>query len=59
LHSSETRKCLVNGRALKYVESGDLALLFNGKIYLKGRDSRVVKINGKQVNLNLLDEVNA
>lgn len=59
LHFSETRKCYVNFARDQMVDSGDLALLAgDGKIYIKGRLNRSGKINGKLLNLNLMDNVN-
>lgn len=57
LHSSETRKCLINGQSKKFIDSGDKAVVFGRKVYLHGRDDRVVKINGKLTDLNLLEQV--
>lgn len=57
LHSSESRKCIVNGESQKFANSSDRALVLGEKIFLKGRDNRSVKINGKLTNLNLLEDV--
>ena len=57
LHASEKRICFINNEKLKVVESGDLAFVENKRIYVKGRSDRQVKINGKMVNLILLENV--
>ena len=49
---------MINGEVKEYAESGDRAFVSDGKVYLKGRDDRVVKINGKLTDLNLLEQVN-
>lgn len=57
LHSSDTRKCLINDEVREYAESGDRALVKAGKVYVKGRDDRLVKINAKLTDLNALEQV--
>jgi hypothetical protein len=57
LHASEKRICFINNEKLKLIESGDLAFVENKRIYVKGRSDRQVKINGKMVNLFLLENV--
>ena len=57
LHSSETRKCYINGKRSNFIESGDFVVFKNKRVYVKGRTNRLVKINGKMVNLILLENV--
>ena len=57
-HSSDVRQCSIDGEKLNFVESGDFVVLKNKRVYVKGRTNRLVKINGKMVNLVLLESVN-
>jgi hypothetical protein len=57
VHSSTTRICFVNGIQNGLISSGDNAVLVNNKLYLKGRNDRIVKINAKLLDLNNLENV--
>lgn len=58
-HSSETRKCIVNGETKEFVNSGDEVLIVNNSIYFRHRTNKLsFKINGKLVDLSLLEKVN-
>ncbi len=56
-HSSQTRICHVNGSKLEYSNSGDLVKIKNKKIFIQGRVDNCVKLNGKLVDLTLLEMV--
>lgn len=56
-HSSQTRKCLINGKQQNYVDSGDMVEVYKNNIYLNGRNNRTVKINAKLTDLFLLESV--
>ena len=56
-HSSQTRICQVNGSKLEYSNSGDLIKIKNKKIFIQGRVDNCVKLNGKLVDLTLLEMV--
>ena len=58
MHSSKTRVCYLDGQRVYLIESGDMGLIKNKKLYLKGRCDRFVKINAKMLNLTLLEKVN-
>ncbi len=57
LHFSGTRLCFIDGVNNNFIESSDQAILINGRLYVKGRNSRTVKINGKRVDLNQIEWV--
>ena len=56
-HSSETRECFINGHKPKYIDSGDNIEIYMNQIYLTGRNNRIIKINSKLTDLNLLEMV--
>ena len=56
-HASDTRQCLINGEKIDFINSGDLIKITKGKIYLKRRTNRTIKINGILTNLENIDLV--
>ena len=56
-HSSQTRICHVDGSKSDYSNSGDLVKIKNKQIFIQGRADDCVKLNGKLVNLSLLEMV--
>ncbi|RNA26667.1 acyl- synthetase family member 4 isoform X1, partial [Brachionus plicatilis] len=54
-HSSQIRKCYINGVNQKIIQSGDLVLFKNSQVFLKGRIDRLVKINANLVDLDLIE----
>ena len=54
---SETRKCLLNNEIKSYIDTGDEVCYYNNKLYYKGRMNKIIKINGKLLNINLLQKV--
>jgi hypothetical protein len=57
--SSKTRKCLLNNEIKDYIYTGDEVLYYNNKLYYKGRTDKTRKINGKLLNINLLQKVSS
>jgi hypothetical protein len=57
--SSKTRKCLLNNEIKDYIYTGDEVLYYNNKLYHKGRTDKTRKINGKLLNINLLQKVSS
>lgn len=57
MHSSGSRICYVDSKSKQFIESDDLIDIVGGKIYLKGRTNRSIKINGKMTDLNHLERV--
>jgi hypothetical protein len=56
-HASESRICFINDQKINYIDSGDTAVVEKNRIYITGRSNRQVKIHGRIVNLNLLENV--
>ncbi|XP_072383324.1 beta-alanine-activating enzyme [Diabrotica undecimpunctata] len=58
---SYTRKCYINDEPADstlpiFRQTGDLALLKNGKLYYKGRKNNVIKRFGQKINLTQIEE---
>lgn len=54
---SKTRICLLNNQIKELIDTGDEVLYYKQKLYYKGRFNKIRKINGKLLNLNLLQKV--